>query len=138
MGATNMSNMDEFNRISALVLAKLYDAFPQGIKISVEEVNETNGEPDKNTIMNFHYTVSFLASENFLKYEGASDEGLFFGEVILTLKGLKVLRSVPDVLEEKQSLGQKVTSLVKGGTKEISKEALKAIINQIFSVESSG
>lgn len=133
-----MSNMDEFNRISAIVLAKLYEAFPQGIGILAEEVSETDSKPDEDTIMNFDYTVRFLASEGFLKYESESDQGLFFGEVILTLKGLKILRSVPNVLEEKQSLGQKVTGLVKGGTKEISKEALKAVINQIISVASSG
>jgi hypothetical protein len=81
--------------------------------------------------------VRFLASEGFLKYTGESDEGKFFVEVILTKEGLKILRSIPSVLEEKQSLGQKVTGLVKLGAKEVSKEALKIVVDQIISAATS-
>ena len=133
-----MSNMDEFNRITAIVFAKLYEAFPQGIRLAVEDVTDGNGTPEENTIRNFDYAVRFLASEDFLKYTGESDEGLFFVEVILTLKGLKILRSIPEALVEKESLGQRVTALVKSGSKEISKEALKAVINQIILAATSG
>jgi hypothetical protein len=100
-----MSNMDEFNRITAIVFAKLYEAFPQGIRLVVEDVTDGNGTPEENTIRNFDYAVRFLASEDFLKYTGESDEGLFFVEVTLTLKGLKILRSIPEALMEKESLG---------------------------------
>lgn len=133
-----MSNMDEFNRITAIVFAKLYDAFPQGIRLAVEDVSDGDERPEENTIRNFDYAVRFLASEDFLKYTGESDEGLFFVEVILTLKGLKILRSIPEALEEKESLGQRVTALVKGGSKEVSKEALKAVVNQIILAATSG
>jgi hypothetical protein len=42
--------MDEFNRIAAIVFAKLYEAFPQGIRIFVEEVNITDDKSDEKTM----------------------------------------------------------------------------------------
>ena len=132
-----MSNMDEFNRITVIVLGKLFDAFPRPIRVLVEDVAEAPSEqPDENTIRNFDATVRFLASEGFLKYEGESDEGRFFYETSLTLKGLRILRAIPSVLEEKQSIGQKFVEITKSGTKEASKEILKAIVNQLMAAAS--
>ncbi len=132
-----MSNMDEFNRVSVIVLGKLFEAFPQPIRVLVEDVNENSDtKPDETLIRNFDATVTFLASEGFLKYGSESDEGRFFNETVLTLRGLEILRSVPSVLEEKESMGQKFVEIMKGGTKEISKEVLKVVVNQLMSVGS--
>lgn len=132
-----MSNMDEFNRITVIVLGKLYDAFPQPIRVLVEDVIEKpNEKPDENTIRNFDATVRFLASEGFLKYESESDEGLFFYETSLTMKGLRILRAVPSALEEKQSIGQKFVEITKSGTREASKEILKTVVNQLMAAAS--
>lgn len=60
--------MHEFNRITVLVLGTLYQAFPQAVRLEVEVIDEN---PDSNTIKNFYYTVYFLSSEGYLKYEGA-------------------------------------------------------------------
>lgn len=132
-----MANMDEFNRITVIVLGKLFNAFPQPIKIFVEDVVEEPSEkPDESTIRNFDATMRFLASENFLKYESESNEGLFFYETSLTMKGLRILRGVPSVLEEKHSMGQKFVEITKSGTKEASKEILKTVVNQLMTVAS--
>ena len=77
-----MPNMDEFNRISVLVLGKLYESFPQAIRLKVEDVHEA---PNDNDVKNFSYTVEFLASEGYIRHGGANDEGLFFIEVTLTM-----------------------------------------------------
>lgn len=76
-----MSNMDEFNRITVLVLGKLYDSFPRATRVEVKDVHEA---PDDNDVMNFAYTVEFLTSEGYIRHGGANDEGLFFIEVTLT------------------------------------------------------
>ena len=129
--------MDEFNRITVVVLGKLYDAFPQPIRVLVEDVLENpTDKPDENTIRNFDATVRFLAAEGFLKYEGESDEGVRFYETSLTMKGLRVLRAIPPVLEEKQSIGQKFVEITKSGTKEASKEILKTVVNQLMAAAS--
>jgi len=102
-----MPNMDEFNRITVLVLGKLYGAFPQATRLEVKDINDA---PDDNDVRNFSYTVDFLTSEGYIKHQGASDEGLFFIEVCLTMKGLTVLRSTPDSLDAKETLGHKLVA----------------------------
>ena len=125
-----MSNMDDFDKVTAAVLANLYQSFPQKIKISVEDVFDN---PDQNTIMNFDGTVMFLAAEGFLKFDHDSDEGKFFVGVVLTLKGLRILHSVPDILKEQPTLGQRMVNILKGGAKEASKEGLKAVVKEALS-----
>lgn len=138
-----MVNMDEFNRITVIVLGKLFEAFPQPIRILVEDVlvepNESPNEmPDETTIRNFDATVRFLASEGFLRYQGESDEGVLFSETTLTLKGLKILRAVPSILEEGQNIGQKFAEIAKGGAREAGKEILKLVVNQFMEAASGG
>lgn len=125
-----MSNMDEFNRITVLALGTLYQAFPQAVRLQVEVIDEN---PDSNTIKNFYYTVYFLSSEGYIKYEGAQDEGKFFIEVMLTMKGLRVLRLVPDAIQENLNLGESFVSLLKTNAKEADEEALKVMVNRFVS-----
>jgi len=130
-----MPNMDEFNRITVLVLGKLYEAFPQAVRLNVEDVHDA---PNENDVRNFSYTVEFLASENYIKFQAASDEGLFFVEVTLTMKGLTVLRSVPDSLDAKETLGNRFAGFLKNGAKDVSKELLKGAVNQFMTAAMSG
>jgi hypothetical protein len=130
-----MPNMDEFNRITVLVLGKLYEAFPQAVRLEVEDVHDG---PDENDVKNFSYTVEFLASENYIKFQEASDEGRFFVEVTLTMKGLTVLRSVPDSLDAKETLGNRFAGFLKNGAKDVSKELLKGAVNQLMAAAMSG
>jgi hypothetical protein len=135
--------MDEFNRITVLVLGQLYEAFPQALRLKVEDVYEA---PNENDIRYFSYTVEFLASEGYIKHQGASDEGLFFIEVILTMKGLTVLRLTPDSLDAKEiesldakeTLGHRFGGFLKNGAKDVGKEVLKAAVNQFMAAAASG
>ena len=122
--------MDEFNRITVLALGALYQAFPQAVRLQVEVIEKN---PGSNTLKNFYYTVNFLSSEGYLKYEGASDEGKFFTEVMLTMKGLRVLRLVPDAFQEKLNLGESFVGLLKSNAKETDEETLKVLVNRFVS-----
>ena len=130
-----MPNMEEFNRITVLVLGKLYETFPQAIRLKVEDVYDA---PDENDTKNFSYTVDFLTSEGYIKHQGANDEGLFFIEVCLTMKGLTVLRSTPDSLDATETLGHRFGGFLKNGAKDVSKELLKAAVNQFMAAAVSG
>lgn len=127
--------MHEFNRITVLVLGTLYQAFPQAVRLQVEVIDEN---PDSNTIKNFYYTVYFLSSEGYLKYEGAQDEGKFFIEVMLTMKGLRVLRLVPDAFQEKLNLGESFVGLLKSNAREADEEVLKVMVNRFVSETQTG
>ena len=130
-----MPNMDEFNRITVLVLGKLYESFPQAIRLTAEDVHDA---PNENDVRNFSYTVEFLGSEGYIKYQAGSDEGWFFVEVCLTMKGLTVLRSMPDSLDAQETLGHRFGGFLKNGAKDVSKELLKVAVNQFMAAAVSG
>ena len=126
-----MPNIDSFNVIAARVLDRLFEIFPQGVRLHAEEfVDQT----DKNAVMNFSYTMRFLATEGLLRYEVASDDGEVFFEVILTSRGLAALNSMPDALAEKTTLHQKISAALGSG----SPEALTSTINELISTIANG
>ena len=123
-----MSNKDEFNRIAAAVLEKLDESFPVPIRLeSKDYVDEENTEAR----WLFFHTVEFLSKENLLTFASNTDEGHQIDLVVLTGKGLSLLNSVPELLQEKPEpvpFRQKITSALKTG----SKETLRIVMNQLI------
>ena len=120
-----MSNMDDFNEATVLILAKLYDAFPQRLWFKVADLVEVAA--DDNKLRNYGDTILFLESEGFILYEYNKLNEVFDG-VTLTSKGLTVLNYVPDVLKEKTPLGAKLLSVVQEG----SKEGIRTVVEQVI------
>ena len=116
--------MDDFNEAVALILAKLYEAFPQ--RQSFEMANLVKGVDD-NKRLNYFDTFLFLEREGFIRYEGriATDK---FTNVTLTSKGLAVLNETPDALKEKIPLGTRLMSVARDGSKEV----IRAVVEQII------
>lgn len=56
---------------------------------------------------------------------------------MLTMKGLRVLRLVPDALQEKLNLGESFMGLLKNNAKEVGEESLKLMVDRFVS-ESQG
>ncbi|WP_040590776.1 hypothetical protein [Methylobacter marinus] len=121
-----MSNMDDFNRCTALVLAHLYDAFPQ----EVHPFKLADLEPDlsENTAKNFAATVVFLAEEHFIVCGKATHDGMTLTHARLTSKGLATLKSIPEAIagEEKTSFADKIKAVVKDG----GKQSINTVISQ--------
>jgi hypothetical protein len=119
-----MSNMDDFNEATALILAKLYEAFPQRQSFEIARIVEG---ADDNKRINYYDTILFLEREGFIRYEGkvATDS---FSNVTLTSKGLAVLNETPDALKEKIPLGTKLMGVVREGSKEIMRTVVQQII----------
>jgi hypothetical protein len=125
-----MSNMDDFNKATAMILEKCFAAFPQRISVKVRDLDPT---AEDNTLRNFGDTIIFLAKEGFIRYESSVLSESFDG-VALSSKGLSILNSMPDVLNDKQSLGQKLGGALKSGSKDV----LKSLVNQIISAAVKG
>jgi len=124
--------MDDFNRGAALVLDKLYTAFPQRVSFRISALDQN---ADENTIVNYRDTVLFLEREGFIRYGSwANSDPPMFEEVTLTSKGLAVLNSEPEILKEKVTLGEKLSAALKAG----SIEAIKTLINQVIASTVSG
>ena len=125
-----MTNKEAFDRYVVLILGEIYDNFPQPVELNLQKFDDTL---DRNTIENFASTIDFLTREGFIRHGDGVDEGFYFSDATLTMKGLTVLNRVPEFFEEKTSWGAKFSAIVKSGAKEASKEAVKALVTQFIS-----
>ncbi len=131
-----MSNMEDFNKGAALVLGRLYEAFPQTISLDVTKLDSVS--VDQNTVRNYGAAIEFLISEGFITGEDPDGRGIFFPSLILTSKGLAILHSIPDVLTEKTTLGRKISNVLKEGSKEAFKGALNTVISKVITMAVTG
>lgn len=85
------NNMDDFNTCVALVFQRLYHEFPKETEIVLDDFIEPSNEEQGD---NYFATIRFLQREGLLRYHELNF-GIFTG-VVLTAKGLKILRTVPN------------------------------------------
>lgn len=111
---TDKTNMQLFDEITARVFAKLYETFP--VATSVDCLSLT-GRPE----MDEYGKVSREAdvcihAMRWLESEGYIKVGRFgnchASEIVLTAKGLAALKSSPESLEYKQTLGERIVSAI--------------------------
>jgi hypothetical protein len=126
-----MSNKDEFNRIAAVVLGMLDEAFPVAIVLKAEEIIDIE---DNKAVDIFLYSMIFLQRQDIISFTDRTIDGSRFAEVMLTGKGLALLNSVPDVIKEKTTLRQRIGNALKSGSKEV----LKTSINQLVQAVAKG
>jgi hypothetical protein len=117
-----MSNIDEFNKATAIILSKIYESFPRRLSVQVGTLVE-----DQKDVGLYGDTIMFLVNEGFLTFESRSGNQLFNG-LTLTGKGLSALNSTPDILQETTTLGQKISKAAKEGSKEV----LTGLINTLI------
>jgi hypothetical protein len=100
-------NIDEFNKIAALVFAQLYREFPVPVDINREVVAQALGVPEKGwgdfmlpsgrsfaTMLNT--TIAWLKADEYTMAPGSDPSK----SVVLTTKGLRVMNAVPSPLKE--------------------------------------
>lgn len=128
-----MNNQQKFNELSADLFLKLYESFPVGIDINIEDY------PDFNTVDNsyiFFATIKFYIDESFLRCSTQYYGG--FSELVLTSKGFSVLNAQPPEKISTQSnfasalkdaAGTEKTELIKGLVSETIKFAFKLALS---------
>lgn len=133
-----MDNITFFNRLTLALFEKLYSSFPTPVNIDVKAVAMTiipvEAETDEtwNSLQAAEDAIDFLTQEGFLTHKGAYLEGGTFLQARLTLKGLAILGSTPDALEDKNSLIDRIRKVLSGGAKEAGAEAVKLLTQQAF------
>jgi hypothetical protein len=125
-----MTNMDDFEKGVALVLAKLYKTFPQS---TVIYTNQLEAGASDETMKNYSGTIEFLTREGFISCGSMAGSGRAYANVVLTTKGLQILNAVPDAIKDKMPIGEKIIDTLKSG----GKETLKNIVNQIITLAAS-
>jgi hypothetical protein len=133
-------NIDHFNRVVLVVFDRLYSQFPVAVDLSVAEIAELASPgslPESPAYKHLEPTfesIQFLAAEGFLTYSSRFLEGTTFTTVKLTLKGLTVLGQIPDSLERKQTLIERMRSALAGGSKEAASEIARQLVIQAFTL----
>ncbi|WP_305461524.1 hypothetical protein [Photobacterium leiognathi] len=134
------NNIDNFNEIAAKLFSLLLDQFP--IRIQIDEVSFFEYEPitfdpiDGRILTNkqehefkmLSETIIWLSESGFIRCNGFPDEKL---NVVLTEKGLELLKLKPDVLNS-NTVGDTIISLIKSGSKSASGAVLSAALTFAF------
>ncbi|OQX16190.1 MAG: hypothetical protein BWK73_04820 [Thiothrix lacustris] len=126
---TEKTNIRHFDEISARIFAALYESFPLPLDIDCIELTkaaeiEANGAATKETRICIA-TLTWLQEEGYLKYQVKGKFDAF--NIVLTAKGLSVLKAVPSSLETKTSIGERLVTAVKSGAINTAVEVLKII-----------
>jgi len=117
-----VTNKEAFDRYVVLILGEIYDNFPQPVELNLQKFDDTL---DRNTIENFASTIDFLTREGFIRHGDGVDEGFYFSDATLTMKGLTVLNRVPEFFEEKTSWGAKFWQSLKAGQRKQARKRSK-------------
>ncbi len=128
------TNMELFDIYTADILARLYQSFPVPCTLDLLQISGCD-EVDDCGNMNMParicgHTVEWLADNGYLKVQ-EQHAHCFLGAV-LTVKGLTLLKAVPDSVNGKSSdsMGDKLIKALKGGAVETAKAIVKAVLAQ--------
>ena len=120
-----MNKVEIFNKGAALILAKLYEEFPTSIILDVTKLDTEITEEEANV---YASTVSFLRDEGFIRSGKSVNRGKLTSNAVLTSKGLAVLNSTPEILQDKSPLGERMKDAAKSGSKEVLSAIMQAVI----------
>ncbi len=132
-----MSNIDLFDEYTACILAMLYSSFPIRITLDAIEICgasiddfgvpvDASGKRCKSFEVCFA-TIEWLMDAGYLDTKG--DNGYVYAGCVLTARGLEVLKSVPESIQRKETIGERIVALIRSGSTDIAKEAAKAAIS---------
>ncbi|MDR7070603.1 hypothetical protein J2X02_003468 [Pseudoxanthomonas japonensis] len=103
-------NIEAFNRVVAVTLVKLYEAFPDPISLSGPDIGAEAGagfsddtdEQFRLIIQTAANAIGFLVREGFIHYDPdmRTLSGPEFPDAVLTMKGLTLLGKTPDAVDE--------------------------------------
>jgi hypothetical protein len=133
-----MDNIAFFNRLTLALFEKLYLSFPSPTDLDVKKIAAAvipeNAERDEiwNSFQAAEDAIDFLTQEGVLTHKGTCLEGGTFRQTRLTLRGLAILGSIPDALEGKQPLIDRIRKALAGGANEAGAEAVKQLMQQAF------
>ena len=113
------TNRDDFDQCTAIVFDKLYQEFPRGMDIIIDELSEFIEE---DSIDNYFASIRFLQQEGFIHYQEL-DFTVFIG-VLLTAKGLKIL----DTIKAEKTIAQHISIALNNNNQ----NAIRVVIREII------
>ncbi len=135
--------MKKFDTLVALVFGRLFSTFPEPIRLTgdmfiFDAIKEDDLEGAFNFPEYFWHTVDWLIAEGYIRVtHDFSTFGNTSYEVVLSEKGLKALRKVPDSLQGNESLGERLVAFSKNKGSEAVSTLISLAINTAGSVVAS-
>ena len=119
-----MSNLEQFNEISAVIFPKLYESFPSKIDIRISDFPKNDTEENSQI---FFDTLNFYSDEKFITFE-QKVYGAYKG-VRLTSKGFSVLNAdAPVRLYRDSSFIDAIKNVAEIGKSELIKEIISTAV----------
>ncbi|MDD3770490.1 MAG: hypothetical protein PHV10_07785 [Sulfuricurvum sp.] len=127
-----LKNIELFDLYVGKIFVELYEHFP--IRTTLSPCDMTGMEVDEEALDHpkqcyiFHDTMVWLQESGYVKY--AKGDIYAFHDVVLTARGLELLKAVPDSVQSKSGIGDKLSFIAKKG----GDEALKNMVNTLLSM----
>lgn len=129
-----MNNIDVFDQCTAHIFSTLYESFPVPVDLDYSEPSveifdeEESADVAFDKLVIFEKSILWLNSAGYLNIEAITYDGAH--NVVLTAKGLEVLK-LPSSLEVNgPSFGEKIVSSIKSGALKASGEAAKLALSK--------
>lgn len=132
MENASSSNVEIFNECVGLLFGKLYMAFPKRITVSYNDLTFEMSEENEDRAVYFEKHSMFSETMHWLEKAGyiwtdKVDEWEA-SNVVLTPKGLEVLKSIPVSISNK-SIGDELLNAIKSGAKETAKSLISSVVS---------
>lgn len=128
------SNIEQFDEYAARIFALLYEAFPVPRDIDALELSgrpdvDENGMPQEEAEIAIS-TLHWLREAGYVWYENETGYGAL--NVVLSAKGLELLKVVPASLEGKTSIGERLRTVATAGSAEVGKKLIAIALTEGF------
>jgi len=126
-----MNNIALFDLYVGKILAKLYNTFPLKVEIDVCEMTGLSIDEESMNIPKecqiFNDTMEWLHESGYLYYQQSYPYA--FSRVVLSAKGLEVLKSTPQSLQQKDGIGETLRDAVAHGKNELIRLSVNTILS---------
>ena len=133
-----MQNIDLFNEYAARILAQLYEIFPSKQTLDARTISghtdvnrfgiicAPDGSESKEARLAYD-TIEWLVHNGYVRADSLLDGRLAYG-CRLTEQGRKVLRAVPEKVQNTETRGRKLVRLIKESSIEAAISCVKEIL----------
>ncbi len=129
-----MNNIEAFNLITGKLFAQLYQGFPSYVEIDYHSLClDLMPKDDYSKAWDMpkfaEATVQWLSEADYIWLNPPPTIGAKYSAV-LTPKALEVLKAIPDALDGKRPLGERIVEFAKGKLNESLSEAVSLAISE--------
>ena len=126
-----MTNIELFDYSAGIIFSELIDEFPLPKDIKAADIvkNDIHIDEVNKHVAIVYYTCLWLKENGFVNLDNSFSSQKMVSNVILTAKGLDILKQTPQSVDGK-SLGDNLKAAVQTGKDEFIKQA----VNKIFSL----